>query len=367
MTDIQVLIVEDEGIEALDIQHRLISMGYPSPLIAFSGEEAMDKAGEICPDVVLMDIMLHGGIDGVTAAEELKNRFDIPVIYLTAYANEDIVQRAKRTHPYGYIVKPFKENELHIAIEMALYKHAMEKKLRESHELRTPLNAIIGFAGTLLMRLPGPLTTEQENQLRNISVSAKHLLLLINDILDLAKIESGNVELYPRPVSCQSVIKEITDTLAQSAVSKGIGLDCDLPGRDMVIHTDRRTLVQILINLVANAIKFTEKGKVGIKLRRYCEGECNRYEFSVSDTGIGIKKEDRERLFNAFERAETPALYCREGTGLGLYLSSKLATLLGGNIVCMSEYGKGSTFTLVLYEKRKLEDEWSNGGTNSCY
>jgi signal transduction histidine kinase len=183
---------------------------------------------------------------------------------------------------------------LHIAIEMALYKHAMEKKLRESHELRTPLNAIIGFAGTLLMRLPGPLTTEQENQLRNISVSAKHLLLLINDILDLAKIESGNVELYPRPVSCQSVIKEITDTLAQSAVSKGIGLDCDLPGRDMVIHTDRPHPSTDTHKPCRKCHKVYRKGQSRNKAAAVLRRGMQSYEFSVSDTGIGIKKEDRK-------------------------------------------------------------------------
>jgi PAS domain S-box-containing protein len=546
MAGIKILIVEDEGIEALDIQHSLVSMGYPEPVIALSGQEAVKKAGEFRPDVVLMDIMLHGEMDGVTAAERIRGRFGIPIIYLTAYANNDIVQRAIKTHPYGYIVKPFKEKDLHVAIEIAFYKHSMEKKLRDSyewfattlrsigdaaivtdkngiiifmnpvaetltgwkmdeglnkkltdvfrivnrdtrrtvenpaekvlregagvglanhsvliskdgkeipiddsaapikddqgdvigvilvfrdvtereraaeqlqrahdelekrvaertadleavncrlkkeikqrrlaeerlreknielkranqakdkflanmsHELRTPLNAIIGFTGTLLMRLPGPLTVEQENQLRNISTSANHLLLIINDILDLAKIESGKVDLYPEPISCQSVIKEIMDTLGHAASSKGIRLGCDLPGEDMTVCTDRRALSQILINLVSNAIKFTQKGEVTIKLRRYIDNDSKRTEFSVSDTGMGIREEDRERLFLAFEQAEQAACLCHEGTGLGLYLSRKMADMLGGSIECQSEYGKGSTFTLVLDEKQKLEGE----------
>ncbi len=143
MSEVRILIVEDEGIEAMDIQHRLASLGYPSAEIVFSGEEAVQKVIETPPDLVLMDIMLPGEIDGVTAAEQIRSRFDIPVIYLTAYADEATLHRAKITEPYGYLVKPFKERELHITIDMALYKHRMEKKLRESERwLATTLRSI---------------------------------------------------------------------------------------------------------------------------------------------------------------------------------------------------------------------------------
>ena len=164
--------------------------------------------------------------------------------------------------------------------------------------------------------------------------------MIINDILDLAKIESGKVDLYPEPISCQSVIKEIMDTLEHAARSKGIGLGCDLPGEDMTVCTDRRALSQILLNLVSNAIKFTQEGEVTIKLRRYIDNGNRRIEFCVSDTGMGIRKEDRERLFLAFEQAEQAACHFHEGTGLGLYLSRKMADMLGGSIECQSEYGK---------------------------
>ena len=143
MSDAKILIVEDEGIEAMDIQHRLKSLGYAAPDTVFTGEEAIQKAEETRPNLVLMDIMLPGEIDGVTAAEQIRARFDIPVIYLTAYADEATLQRAKITEPYGYIVKPFKERELHITIDMALYKHRIERKLRESEKwLATTLRSI---------------------------------------------------------------------------------------------------------------------------------------------------------------------------------------------------------------------------------
>ncbi len=143
MVDAKILIVEDEGIEALDIRNRLKILGYPDPDIACSGEEAIEKVEKACPDLVLMDIMLHGGIDGVTAAQRMHAQFDIPVVYLTAYADEDTLRRAKVTEPFGYMVKPFKERELHITIDMALYKHKMERKLRESEKwLATTLKSI---------------------------------------------------------------------------------------------------------------------------------------------------------------------------------------------------------------------------------
>ena len=146
MSDAKILIVEDEGIEALDIQHRLISLGYPAPDIVFSGEDAVRKAAETSPDLVLMDIMLNGEIDGVTAAEQIHARSDIPIIYLTAYADEDTLRRARITEPYGYIVKPFKDREVHITIDMALYRHSMEKKLRDSEKRFSTILRSIGDA-----------------------------------------------------------------------------------------------------------------------------------------------------------------------------------------------------------------------------
>jgi PAS domain S-box-containing protein len=217
-----------------------------------------------------------------------------------------------------------------------------------SHELRTPLNAIIGFTGTLLMKLPGPLTDDQGKQLRTIQTSARHLLSLINDLLDLAKIESGKVELKLEAVSCRSVIEEVGETLRPLADEKGLNLSIRVPEGDLMMRTDRRALSQILLNLANNAIKFTEQGKVEIKLRQERVNGHVRIELSVCDTGMGIKLEDQNKLFQAFTRVDSPTVRHHEGTGLGLHVSQKLAELVGGHIVFRSEYGKGSEFTLVI-------------------
>jgi len=215
-----------------------------------------------------------------------------------------------------------------------------------SHELRTPLNAIIGFTGTLLMKLPGPLTGDQEQQLSTVQTSAKHLLSLINDLLDLAKIESGKVEIKYEPIVCQSVVEEVAAALKPLAENKGLDFKVKTPKGFVRVESDRRILSQILINLTNNAIKFTDKGKVQIELGTRQSNGHTLATIDVIDTGIGIRPEDKEKLFQAFQQVDVD--HRAEGTGLGLYLSQKLAVLIKGRIELESEYGKGSVFRLLI-------------------
>lgn len=212
-----------------------------------------------------------------------------------------------------------------------------------SHELRTPLNAIIGFSGTLLMKLAGPLNAEQESQLKTLQSSARHLLSLINDLLDLAKIESGRVELALEDIELRPVLEEIASTLAPMAQAKGLGFQICGADPGHKLRTDRRALKQILLNLANNAIKFTTQGSVTIDCRR----NEHATQLRVIDTGIGIREQDRGSMFKAFARfGHAPRE--QEGTGLGLYLSQKLASMIGAEIQFQSHLNQGSTFTLVL-------------------
>ncbi|MGZ3239167.1 MAG: sensor histidine kinase, partial [Burkholderiaceae bacterium] len=217
-----------------------------------------------------------------------------------------------------------------------------------SHELRTPLNAIIGFTGTLLMKLAGPLTTDQDKQLKIIKSSARHLLSLINDLLDVAKIEAGKFELNIEQVNCDSVLQELAEAMRPMATLKGLRFKVEEVNENVSLRTDRRIFIQILINLINNAIKFTQDGEITIKLKQRNENGVLVTEVCVQDTGVGINPEDQTRIFEAFMQADTTSTRRFEGTGLGLHLSRKLADLIGGCIALQSEYGKGSTFSLVL-------------------
>jgi signal transduction histidine kinase len=221
-----------------------------------------------------------------------------------------------------------------------------------SHELRTPLNAIIGFTGALLMKLPGPLTVEQDKQLNTIRSSARHLLSLINDILDVAKIEAGKITLTLETVHYQQLIGEVADQLRPLAQQKGLDLQIALPDAPIQVETDRRALAQILINLVNNAIKFTERGTVRVSLKQRSDGGHTLTEMSVADSGAGIREEDQSKLFQAFSQLDSTSTRHAEGAGLGLYLCQNLANLLGGKLSFTSNFGHGSVFTLTLGGKR---------------
>jgi PAS domain S-box-containing protein len=217
-----------------------------------------------------------------------------------------------------------------------------------SHELRTPLNAIIGFTGTLLMKMPGPLNPEQEEQLQTVQSSGRHLLSIINDLLDLAKIESGQWEGDFQPLNCAVAAREVADSLSPLARSKGLSFRVTAPKHAVTASIDRRALSQILINLSNNAIKFTDSGEVRLEVHEQSSNGRAMVRFDVIDTGMGIKQNDQAKLFIAFEQLKKFSTAPREGTGLGLYICQRLAGLLGGSIEFTSELGTGSTFSFIV-------------------
>ncbi|MGH8583307.1 MAG: CHASE domain-containing protein, partial [Gammaproteobacteria bacterium] len=213
-----------------------------------------------------------------------------------------------------------------------------------SHELRTPLNSIIGFTGILKQGIAGDLNPEQHRQIAMVYGSAKHLLTLINDLLDLSRIESGRVEIQREPFRCEDVIAEVIASLAPALAGKALKLVSDIPAPLPEVRSDRKRIFQIVLNLASNGVKFTEQGEVRI----HCVAEGEALMLSVTDTGIGIKPENMALLFEAFRQVEGSARRRYEGAGLGLHLSRRLARLLGGDIRAESAYGKGSRFTLSL-------------------
>ncbi len=213
-----------------------------------------------------------------------------------------------------------------------------------SHELRTPLNSIIGFTGILLRNLAGPLNDEQAKQLTMVRGSARHLLDLINDVLDISKIEAGQLEVALAPFAMDALIGQVMSTVAPSAEQKGLALTAEIgPGVGRIVSDERR-VAQILLNLMGNALKFTEHGGVEI----VCRVQEGALAISVIDTGPGIAPADLTKLFQPFQQLETGLSRRHEGTGLGLSICKRLAEHLGGTISVQSKLGKGSVFTVVL-------------------
>jgi len=213
-----------------------------------------------------------------------------------------------------------------------------------SHELRTPLNSIIGFTGILLMGMVGELTDEQKRQLKIVKESANHLLELINDILDISKIEAGKVELHEELVDIDEVIQEVVDSFEHKALEKGLVIEKDV-SENIQQYTDRRRFKQVIINLMGNAVKFTDEGKVSINAEIT---DDNVIEITVQDTGIGIKKEDMKKLFEPFQQIDSSLTKKHEGTGLGLHLTLRIMNLLNGQIKVESTAGEGTIFSLYF-------------------
>lgn len=251
------------------------------------------------------------------------------------------------------------EEELHHAVQAADRANQAKSDFlaNMSHELRTPLNAINGFSQVLLENMAGDLNGKQQEYVNYILSSGGHLLSLINDILDLSKVEAGKMELEPSTFPLDEALNSALSMVKEKALKQGIGLTVEIePDTDTeMIEADERKLKQILFNLLSNAVKFTQDGGTVVLSARLTtdegrEGmeENSSFEISVTDTGIGISQEDISRLFQSFAQLENPYTKNYEGTGLGLALSKQLVELHGGRIWVESELGKGSRFIFTI-------------------
>ena len=367
MSKVEILVVEDESIVALDIERRLKSLGYQVIGHVLSGEEAVVRADEERPDLVLMDIHLKGRMDGIEAAQKIRRLYDIPVIYITAYSDEATLERAKVTEPFGYILKPFQEREIHSAIEMAIYKHRAEQELRAakeaavegyrirseflaniSHELRTPLNSILGM--TQLARETNN-DEERNDYLRMVKESGNHLLNLITSLLDFSKMEAGRIELVEEPFRLDELLESVVRDAWKESTPPRIDIYLDIDEKsEFSLRGDAARLRQILQNLIHNAVKFTAEGHVSIRARTETLKKIGKtlLQLSVADTGIGIPKKEKEEIFSMFYQIDNSLTRVHGGTGLGLAIVKNLVELMGGEINLESEEGKGSLFSITL-------------------
>ena len=271
-----------------------------------------------------------------TIANELSIALENALLYEEARRHASELQRrvAERTA------------ELEVAMKKAQEADQLKSAFLAtmSHELRTPLNSIIGFTGVILQGLAGPLNDEQRKQLGMIQNSGRHLLELIGDVLDVSKIEAGQLEIESRPFDMRASIERAVKTITPLADKKGLPLVTSIDPDVSEVTSDRRRVEQIIINLLSNAVKFTEAGEVRIE----CQMSDGWLVTRVIDTGIGIHPENVSKLFEPFQQVDNGLARRHEGTGLGLSICKKLVGLLGGEIWMESEPGLGSTFTFTL-------------------
>ena len=280
-----------------------------------------------------------------------------------------VVPLASRNLPLGVMTfgrdasrPPFDAEDLRLAAELALragaaienarlYREAEQSDRAKtdflavvSHELRTPLNAITGYAELLTGGISGPLNEKQAGQIERIRVSARHLAQLIDEILTYARMEGGRDEVELAATDLSEIVREAVSVLRPAADSKGLPLNIEAPESGPEIRTDPGKLRQIVVNLVSNAVKYTDSGSVTVTVRP----EEGGVELAVKDTGVGIPTQEQERIFEPFRQVQSPNTRTVGGTGLGLSVSRRLVHLLGGDIHVDSEPGAGSTFTVWL-------------------
>jgi signal transduction histidine kinase/HPt (histidine-containing phosphotransfer) domain-containing protein len=348
--------------EALGERYRVMTL--PSAAKMFGLLE------KIKPDLILLDIEMPE-MDGFTALERLKAneaQADIPVIFLTSMTDAAMEVRGFQLGAVDFIAKPFSAPVLlnrvktHMDIAELIRERTTQVRQREeamaaaeaanqskslflanmSHEIRTPMNAIIGMLELLSHE---PLNSRQMGYINTVSHSAASLLTIINDILDMSKIESGKMELLPVDYDFNVFIDNISSLFTYTAREKGLGFVCHVDeGIPRFLYGDDVRLRQIIINIVGNAVKFTEKGKV--EMRVAADGP--HLVFEVTDTGKGIKKEDIGNLFTAFQQVDTSKNRKIVGTGLGLSICLSFAHMMDGSISVESEEGKGSVFTVTV-------------------
>ncbi len=361
MPNAKLLVVEDEEIVAFDIESTLKGLGYEVLDVVASGEEAIASAAKMLPDLVLMDIMLKGSMDGIKAANEIRTNFNIPVIYLTAYADINTLERAKITEPFGYIIKPFEERTLPTIIEIALARHQAEERIRQalakekelgelksqfitlaSHEFRTPLATIRSSCDLLERYCRNFLDQKKNKHFQRIQISVNQMNQLLEDVLIIGQSESSKLNFYPHFLDLLEFCSELVEEL-QSNISGENKIIFTSQGEFNNACMDENLLRQILTNLLSNAIKYSPEGEA-IFFDIHSQNQL--VTFRIQDRGIGISPEDQKQLFEPFHRAANVGKI--KGTGLGLSIVKRCVELHRSQIFVESEVGVGTTFTLKM-------------------
>jgi signal transduction histidine kinase len=361
----KILVVEDEPIIALDIKQRLTVMGYEVMAIADSSETALQAVNRFPLDLVLMDIRLRGSVSGIEIASQIWSKFNLPVVFVTAHADHVTLSQAKATQPFGYVVKPFENEDLVTAIETALSRFQAEMTAQRalqkekdlnrlksqfvsivSHEFRTPLTIILVSLDLLEEFGEELLLEKRQKYFKRARTSIELMEKLLEEVLVIGEADNGNLQCHLAPVNlskfCLNLVEELQTADGEEHLimfSQAEEMEC-LP---VLIEVDEKLLRLILTNLISNANKFSPFGsQVWIHLSY----RSDHLVFQVQDQGIGIPESDQAQLFDTFYRGSN--VNDVQGTGLGLSIVKRCIDVYGGSIEVESAIGLGTKFTVSL-------------------
>lgn len=406
MTKKRIMVVEDEGITALGIKSSLESMGYTVASMVFSGEEAIEKAEQEKPDLVLMDIILKGKMDGIEAARQIHSNFNIPVVYLTAHSDDKMLKRIKKTEPFGYVIKPYDERELRFAVEMAFYKYRMDRKLRESekelikhrqhleelveertaelrsaydllkeeitdrrqaeaeairsghlaalgelaagvaHEINNPINGIINYAQLLINK--GIEGSNEYDIAKRIIKESDRIAVIVSSLLSFAR-DKKEIKSIVRISEIMSDTLALTETHLKK---DGIILKVQSPSSVCMVTAQRQQLLQVFINIISNARYALNEKYPGIHKDKILEIQCEKIiinenpyiRVSFYDRGTGIPADTLNKVMNPFFSTKPSGI----GTGLGLSISQSIISNHRGKLIIDSVEGEFTNIIIQL-------------------
>jgi signal transduction histidine kinase len=388
MFTLKILIVEDDSVSALLLQRALEKNAHEIIGIADTGEKALEILEESLADIVMMDINLAGELDGIKTTEIINEKYDIPVVYLSASSDAETLNKVVGTNPSAYVIKPFNIRELNMVIELAIFKDRKEKELQNlnneleekvkqrtfelyeankeltralekereinelksrivlnvSHGFKTPLTSILSSAQLLQIyaEKDHPFKQKITKHAFKIEHSVRALNNLLTSVLFFGKADENKLEFKPKKIFSGAFIKELLDTV-KAGIDNDVKIKSDIGEMPKTITSDPELLYQVFENLLSNAVKYSKDGKeVEFKIA-YSD---KKLQAIVSDKGIGIPKSEQSKLFERFFRAGNVGII--EGSGLGLSIVKKCLDVLQGEITFESEVNKGTTFQITI-------------------
>lgn len=388
MFTLKILIVEDDSVSALLLQRALEKNAHQIVGIADTGEKALDILEENFVDIVMMDINLAGELDGIKTTEIINEKYDIPVVYLSASSDAETLNKVVGTNPSAYVIKPFNIRELNMVIELAIFKDRKEKELQKlnneleekvkqrtaelyeankeltkalekereinelksrivlnvSHGFKTPLTSILSSAQLLQLysERDHPMKQKITKHAFKIEHSVRALNNLLTSVLFFGKADENKLEFRPKKIFTAAFVKELLDTV-KAGIDNDVTIKAEIGDLPKTITSDPELIYQVFENLLSNAVKYSKDGKqVDFKLKY----EDSNLLAQIGDKGIGIPKSEQNQLFDRFFRAKNVGIV--EGSGLGLSIVRKCLDVLDGDITFESEMDKGTTFFVTI-------------------